>query len=58
MKKITRETMEIDESKIGKSKFNRGYFVKDQWVFGGEERATGRFFWMLSTTEQQKLSSI
>ena len=26
--------VEIDESKIGKRKFNRGHFVEGQWVFG------------------------
>lgn len=36
--------VEIDESKIGKRKFNRGRFVEGQWVFGGVERDSGRCF--------------
>ena len=28
-------TVETDESKFGKTKFNRGRYIKGQWVFGG-----------------------
>ena len=28
-------TVEIDESKFGKTKFNRGRYIEGQWVFGG-----------------------
>ncbi|GFU32318.1 putative transposase-like protein [Trichonephila clavipes] len=38
------KTVEIDESKIGKRKYNKGHFVEGQWVFGGVERKTGRCF--------------
>ncbi|GFS57297.1 putative transposase-like protein [Trichonephila clavipes] len=38
------KTVEIDESKIGKRKYNKGHFVEGQWVFGGVERETGRCF--------------
>jgi len=38
------EVVEIDESKFGKRKYNRGHYVKGQWVFGGVERGTGRTF--------------
>jgi hypothetical protein len=32
------KTVEIDESKFGKSKYGRGHPVKGKWVFGGVER--------------------
>ncbi|GFW51968.1 putative transposase-like protein [Trichonephila clavipes] len=38
------KTVEIDESKIGTRKYNKGHFVEGQWVFGGVERETGRCF--------------
>ena len=28
-------TVEIDKSKFGKTKFNRGRYIEGQWVFGG-----------------------
>lgn len=36
--------VEIDESKFGRRKYNRGHRVEGQWVFGGVERDTGRVF--------------
>ena len=36
--------VEIDESKIGRRKYNRGHPVQGQWVFGGVERGSGRTF--------------
>ena len=36
--------MEIDESKFGKRKHNRGHSVEGQWVFGGVERGSGKVF--------------
>lgn len=39
--------VEIDESKFGKCKYHRGHHVEDQWIFGGYERGTGKFFWLL-----------
>lgn len=36
--------VEIDESKFGKRKYNRGKRVEGCWVFGGIERGTGRCF--------------
>jgi len=36
--------VEIDESKFGKSKYQRGHHVKSQWEFGGIERGTNRCF--------------
>ena len=37
-------TVEIDESKFGKRKYNKGKRVEGQWVFGGICRETGDFF--------------
>lgn len=37
-------TVEIDESKFGKRKYNRGHRIEGQWVFGGYERETGNCF--------------
>lgn len=37
-------TVEIDELKFGKRKYNRGHSVEGKWVFGGVERETGRCF--------------
>jgi transposase-like protein len=37
-------TVEIDESKFGKRKYNRGHRVEGKWVFGGIERETGLTF--------------
>eukprot|EP00731_Ephydatia_muelleri_P000791 Em0001g791a len=36
--------VEIDESKFGKRKYNRGRQVEGHWVFGGTERITGECF--------------
>ena len=37
-------TVEIDESKFGKLKFNRGHCIEGQWVFGGICRQTKACF--------------
>jgi transposase-like protein len=37
---------EIDESKFGRRKYNRGHPVQGQWVFGGVERESGRTFFV------------
>jgi len=37
-------TVEIEESKFGLHKYNRGHPVKCQWVFGGVERGSGNTF--------------
>lgn len=39
-----KRTLEIDESKFGRRKYNRGHRIDGQWVFGGVERETGDFF--------------
>eukprot|EP00731_Ephydatia_muelleri_P027606 Em0019g479a len=36
--------VEIDESKFGRRKYNRGRIVDGHWVFGGMERLTGECF--------------
>lgn len=38
------KTVEMDESKFGKRKYNRGHRVEGLWVFGGIERETGQCF--------------
>jgi hypothetical protein len=36
--------VQIDDSKIGRPKYNRRQPLQDQWVFGGVERGSGRTF--------------
>ena len=36
--------VEIDESKFGRRKYNKGHRVEGQWVFGGVERGSGKMF--------------
>ena len=38
------KVVEIDETLIAHRKFNRGRVVAQQWLFGGVERETGKFF--------------
>jgi len=37
-------TVEIDDSKFGRRKYNRGHKVKGQWVFGGVNRESEKTF--------------
>nr|XP_012229903.1 PREDICTED: uncharacterized protein LOC105676515 isoform X1 [Linepithema humile] len=37
-------TVEIDEAKIGRRKYNRGRLIKGQWIFGGYERDSKKIF--------------
>ena len=36
--------VEVDKSKFGKHKFNRGHPVEGQWVFGSVERGSSKLF--------------
>jgi len=36
--------VKIDEAKIGRRKYNRGWWVKGNWVFAGTERSSGWCF--------------
>uniref|UniRef100_A0A915DEK8 ISXO2-like transposase domain-containing protein n=1 Tax=Ditylenchus dipsaci TaxID=166011 RepID=A0A915DEK8_9BILA len=38
------DVVEIDESKFGKRKYNRGKRIEGSWVFGGISRKTGNVF--------------
>jgi len=37
-------TIEIDERKFSRQKYDRGHPIKGQWVFGGVEQGSGRTF--------------
>jgi len=39
-----RHTVEIDEMKMDKRKYNRSRLMKDQWIFGGYERDSKKIF--------------
>lgn len=36
--------VELDEAKVGKRKYNSGRIIRGQWVFGGIERDSKKFF--------------
>jgi hypothetical protein len=38
------KTVKIDKSKFGRRKNNKGHKVKEQWMFGGVERVSGKAF--------------
>ena len=42
------EVVEIDESKFGKRKYNKGRRVEGVWVFGGIDRRTRECFFSSS----------
>ena len=47
-------TVEIDESKFGKSKYNRGRVIEGQWVLGGICRETKQVFMMTVPPRDKK----
>lgn len=53
-------TVEINEAKIGKRKYNRGRLVKSHWIFGGYERDSKKIFIvpMEDRTEEALLTCI
>ena len=42
--RIRKRVVEIDESKFGKRKYNRGRYKEGHWVFGGVERGSNDVF--------------
>ena len=44
----------IDETRVGKRKYQRGHFVKGQWVFGALRKIPDGVFLQLLKTEQKK----
>lgn len=46
--------VEIDESKFGKRKYNRGHRVIGSWVIGGVERTDEKKFFAISVTSRDK----
>lgn len=41
---VAQDTVEIDEAKISRRKYNRGRLIKGNWIFGGYERETKKIF--------------
>ena len=48
--------VEIDESKFGKRKYNRGHRVEGFWVFGGVERTEQRKFFCVRVPDRTALT--
>ena len=48
------EVVEIDESKFGKRKYNRGRRVEGQWVFGGIQRNNPKKFFLVPVETRDK----
>ncbi|CAG8708509.1 11650_t:CDS:2, partial [Ambispora leptoticha] len=44
--------VEIDESKFGKRKYNRGYHVEGVWIFGGVERTPERKMFAMAVDDR------
>jgi hypothetical protein len=39
---VSYKTVEIDDSKSGRRKYNKGHKMNRQWVFSGVERESGK----------------
>jgi transposase-like protein len=50
--------VEVDESKFGKRKYNRGHHVDGAWVIGGIERTAERRFFVSVVDRRDKLTII
>jgi transposase-like protein len=48
--------VEIDESKFGKRKFNRGHRVEGCWVLGGVERTTERRMFVITVSDRRAIT--
>ncbi|CAG8712934.1 33433_t:CDS:2, partial [Gigaspora margarita] len=48
------KVVEIDESKFGKRKYNRGKRVEGQWVFGGVKRDSDKMFMVTVPDRKQE----
>jgi len=52
--------VEIDESKFGKRKYNRGHHIEGVWVIGGIERSTERRFFVrvVDTRDSETIADV
>ena len=48
--------VEIDESKFGKRKFNRGHRVEGCWVLGGVERTEERRLFVITVPDRSAVT--
>ena len=46
--------VEIDESKLGKKKYNRGHLVNGAWVIGGVEKSPERRMFLVSIDKRDR----
>jgi transposase-like protein len=46
--------VQIDESKVGKHKYNKGHYVEGQWVFGGIEEDSRKCFLVAVSDRSEK----
>jgi hypothetical protein len=48
--------VEVDESKIGKNKYNRGHTVKEVWIFGMAERTQERRIVLVPVVQRNQVT--